>query len=365
MQSITIGNNQAGQRLDKFLHKLLPVAGKGFLYKMLRKKNITLNGRKAAGSELLSQGDKVCFFFSDETFDKFSGKSDRAEYSRAYQELKDIKIVYEDEHVLILNKPAGILTQKAAADDISLNEWMIGYLQDREPDFLAELDTFRPSVCNRLDRNTSGLVLCGKSLAGLQFLSRCIRERSIRKFYRTICVGKLKEPALVKGYLSKDRSKNRVSIHTTPAESRSQSAALTELQRAEADRSVINKNKPLAGSRISTGDSGEYIETAYRPICVSDKYTLLEVELITGKPHQIRAHLADLGHPLIGDFKYGNTKVNQNLQQTYGLEHQLLHAFRVEFPETEEPAGLKLSGKIISAPCPEQFEQIQKALELS
>lgn len=398
MQLVTIGGNQAGQRLDKFLRKLLPEAGTSFLYKMLRKKNITLNGRKVEGSELLSQGDKVCFFFSDETFDKFAGKKGMAEkfaptlksettmkspmtmksettdfhkislhkeYSRAYQELKGVKVIYEDEHMLILDKPAGILTQKASGGDISMNEWMIGYLLDRDPSLADELDTFRPSVCNRLDRNTSGLVLCGKSLAGLQFLSRCIRERSIRKFYRTICVGRIKEPALVQGYLKKDMSRNRVIVNTVPTESHSQNAALTEPPKEKNDHPAVNKDNSPIVSRISPGDSGEYIETAYRPICVSEKYTLLEVELITGKPHQIRAHLAGFGHPLIGDFKYGNTKVNRSLQQTYGLEHQLLHAFRVEFPETEEPAGLKISGQIISAPCPKQFEQIQKKLGLS
>ena len=392
MQSVTIGDNQAGQRLDKFLRKLLPEAGTGFLYKMLRKKNITLNSRKAEGSELLSRGDTVCFFFSDETFEKFSGKKGMAEqlestlktgtamnfettglhktsllkeYSRAYKELKGVKVIYEDEHLLILDKPAGILTQKATSDDISLNEWMIGYLLDRAPSLAAELQTFRPSVCNRLDRNTSGLVLCGKSLAGLQFLSRCIRERSIRKFYRTICVGQLKEPALMQGYLKKDMSRNRVIVNVTPTEFHSQNAAFTEPQRAENDHPAANKDNPPVLRSISAGDSGEYIETAYRPICVGEKYTLLEVELITGKPHQIRAHLAGLGHPLIGDFKYGNTKVNRSLQLAYGLEHQLLHAFRVEFPDTEESAGLKLSGRVITTPCPKQFEQIQKALELS
>lgn len=354
MQSIIIGGNQAGQRLDKFLRKLLPEAGNGFLYKMLRKKNITLNGRKAEGAELLVRGDRVCFFFSDETFDKFAGKDRKdgnhgvqktaalEEYRRAFRELNGISVIYEDEHVLILDKPAGILTQKAQNGDISLNEWMIGYLLDREPGYAAELESFHPSVCNRLDRNTSGLVLCGKSLPGLQFLSRCIRERSIRKFYRTICVGRLNKPALVKGYLKKDADRNRVSV--IPAE-------------------------PVANGLLKNGDKdgdiGEYIETAYTPIFVEEKYTLLEVELITGKPHQIRAHLAGLGHPLIGDCKYGNVKVNKILRKTYGLEHQLLHAFRVEFPDTEEPAGAKLSGEIITAPCPVQFERVRKALGLS
>ena len=349
MQSVTINSNQAGQRLDKFLRKYLPEAGSGFLYKMMRKKNITLNGKKAEGSEILVQGDQVSFFFADETFVKFTGRSvvrsireDIAEYRRAYRELSGIDVIYEDDHVLILDKPVGILTQKAKEKDLSLNEWMIGYLLDSTPDFETQLEGFHPSVCNRLDRNTSGLVLCGKSFPGLQFLSRCIRERSIRKFYRTICLGQLREPALVKGYLKKDDSKNRVSV--IPVE--------------------LEKN-------ISEKHTGEYIETAYRPICVGEEFTLLEVELITGKPHQIRAHLAGLGYPLIGDFKYGDSAANKKIQHAYGLKHQLLHAFRVEFPETEEidestnpsktteKAGRNLSGKIITAPCPKQFQQIQ------
>lgn len=345
MQSVTIGENQAGQRLDKFLRKFMPKAGTGFLYKMLRKKNITLNGKKAEGSELLAGGDQVCFFFSDETFAKFTGKSGEADvqetalnkYHRAYLELSGIDVRYEDDHVLILNKPAGILTQKAESDDLSLNEWMVGYLLSKNPRLADELGSFHPSVCNRLDRNTSGLVLCGKSLSGLQFLSRCIRERSVRKFYRTICQGQLREPAQVKGYLSKDAGRNRVNVLNVdfrPTESRSDMA-------------------------------GDYIETAYRPLCVGEKYTLLEVELITGKPHQIRAHLASIGHPLIGDFKYGDRLENNVLRQAFGLEHQLLHAFRVEFPQTHETAGAALSGQVIMAPCPELFQRIQSALGLA
>lgn len=345
MQSVTIGENQAGQRLDKFLRKFMPEAGSGFLYKMLRKKNITLNGGRAEGSELLAKGDQVCFFFSDETFAKFTGKSggadDRetslAEYRRAYREFSGVNVCYEDEHVLIVDKPAGILTQKAESDDLSLNEWMIGYLLSENPEFAKELDSFRPSVCNRLDRNTSGLVLCGKSLPGLQFLSRSIRERSVRKFYRTICLGQLREPAQVKGYLKKDTDRNRVNIVST-------------------DKTGTNSMRDVAG---------DYIETAYRPLCVGEKYTLLEVELITGKPHQIRAHLASQGHPLIGDFKYGNAAENQKLKQAYGLKHQLLQAFRIEFPENDNPVGAALSGRTVTAPCPELFERIQNALGLA
>lgn len=344
MQSVNISSNQAGQRLDKFLHKYLPLAGTGFLYKMLRKKNITLNGKKAEGNELLCEGDEIRFFFAEETFAKFSGRPSSAsvqnaavsstqkssEYKKAYQTLHGIEVLYEDNHILILNKPAGILTQKASSQDVSLNEWLIGYLLSGNPGLEAELNTFRPSVCNRLDRNTSGIVLCGKSLAGLQYLSRCIKERSIRKFYRTICVGMLREEAVIKGFLVKDNARNKV---------------------------TVSADKDFA-------QGGDYIETRYRPVAYNEKYTLLEVELITGKTHQIRAHLAGTGHPLIGDFKYGDSRINRQLQTQLELQYQLLHAYRIEFPVTEEKAGQSVSGKTISAPCPELFCRIQSTLQL-
>lgn len=337
MRCIIVGSNQAGQRLDKFLHKLLPQAGSGFLYKMLRKKNITLNGKKAEGAEKLCEGDMLRFFFSEETFARFSQEAafsqassvnDRLSgYEKAYRNLKGITVLYEDEHLLILNKPAGILTQKAAAGDLSLNEWMIGYLLERTPALAEELNTFRPSVCNRLDRNTSGIVLCGKSLAGLQYLSRCVKERSLKKLYRTICVGELRDAAEISGYLVKDSARNRVTL-------------------------------------LQAKESGQasYIETSYRPIRVHNGYTLLEVELITGKTHQIRAHLSGIGHPLIGDCKYGDSRCNRRLQERFGLQYQLLHAYQVSFPETEETAGAGISGKTITAPCPRQFAEIQGAL---
>ena len=350
MQEIIIGPNQAGQRFDKFLHKYLPEAGNSFLYKMLRKKNITLNGKKAEGKELLCEGDVVKMFFAEETLRKFAGRAmeknsgsaaqnfdisgvpgrsnlntesadllydkglglrSNTLYFQAYSQLHDISVIYENESMIVLNKPAGILTQKAKATDLSLNEWLIGYLLESGMITEEELHTFRPSVCNRLDRNTSGLVLCGKSLHGSQTLSELIRTRQIQKYYRTICVGKIDAPAYIEGYLEKDERTNKVRI--SPRR-----------------------------------EDGDLIRTAYRPLSANEKFTLLEVELITGKTHQIRAHLASIGHPLIGDYKYGRREINSRLKKEYGLEWQLLHAHRMVFPD----------GREIVAPCPEQFERI-------
>ena len=171
MQLLTIGKNQAGQRLDKYLKKALPGAGTGFLYKMLRKKNITLNGKKAEGKEILTEGDEVKCFFSEETFASLSGTKsaeDTSDYRKAYRLLRDVCVIYEDDDILLLDKPAGVLTQKAKPEDLSLNEWLIGHLLETGAIKEADLATFHPSVCNRLDRNTSGIVLCGKTLAGSQ-----------------------------------------------------------------------------------------------------------------------------------------------------------------------------------------------------
>ncbi len=201
MQKFEIGRNEAGQRFDKYLHKVLKEAPNSFLYKMLRKKNITLNGKKADGNEILQEHDQVAMFFSPETFEKFSGmktgtlevsskKSDLDEYVNAFQNLKGIEILYEDEDVLVINKPLNVLSQKDTPNSISANEWLIGYLLQEGKLTKTEITTFKPSVVNRLDRNTTGLLICGKSLKGLQKMSECVRERTIDKYYVAVVCGK-------------------------------------------------------------------------------------------------------------------------------------------------------------------------------
>lgn len=298
MQQFVIAENEAGQRFDKYLHKLLPGAPASFFYKMLRKKNIVLNGKKAEGKEKLVLGDEVSLFFSQETFDSFRGESKTQEYRTAYEKLKGIHVLFENEQMVLLHKPAGILSQKAKPEDYSLNEWLIGYLLIQNAVSPESLQTYKPAVCNRLDRNTSGIVICAKSLAASQELSRLIAEKKIRKFYRLFVKGRIHNAGLIDGYLTKDRDKNKVHI-------------------------TSDKEEPSS-----------YIQTRYEPLKKFSHVTYLEVELLTGKTHQIRAHLASLGHPLLGDYKYGDKHFNDRYLR-YGIKTQLLHAYRLEFPSNE------------------------------
>ena len=330
MQELQVGPNEAGQRMDKYLKKLLPNAPVSLLYKQLRNKNITLNGKKASGSECLKQGDAIQCFFSQETFDSFSAShavNDKTkEYEEAYKKWQDVKILYEDDNFIFLNKPAGMLSQKASPSDLSLNEWMIGWLLFSGSLKESDLRTFCPSVANRLDRNTSGIVLCGKSLAGLQALSRLLRERTMQKHYLTICHGILDEDRTIDGYLKKDEKSNRVQISKSPLQG--------------ADRII----------------------TKYHPLKTSDGLTLLSVDLVTGKSHQIRAHLSSIGHPILGDSKYGTPELVKKDLDWLKLKHQLLHAQEVVFPDFHEKPLEALSGLRIQADLPEQFEKIMNRL---
>ena len=325
-----ITQKEEGQRLDKFLHRILPEAGNSFLYKMLRKKNITLNGKKADGSEKIAVGDSVAIYFSEETLAKFMGHGqmrgqDEAAYLTAFHKLSPVPVLYENEHILLANKPAGVLSQKASESGLSLNEWLTGYLLESRFVTTEELTVFKPSVCNRLDRNTSGIVLCAKSLKGAQMLGALLKGRTLHKYYQLYVKGCVEEEKLIEGYLIKDEGLNKVSVSL--------------------------------GQSAGKGSTGSKIRTKYRPLRIERDKTLLEVELITGKSHQIRAHLAGIGHPLLGDYKYGDRAWNEAYRQKFGVQSQLLHAYKVIFPSLEPPFE-DLSGKMFLADPPAVFDKV-------
>ena len=317
MRQMKIGENEAGQRLDKYLAKLLPKAPKGFLYKMLRKKNIKLNRKKASGKEKLCLGDEVQLFFKDETFEQFSKQES---FRKAHTKLD---ILYEDEQILLLNKPAGMLSQKGHPQDVSAVEYLITYLLESGQITSGELQTFRPAFCNRLDRNTSGILAAGKTLASLQELSRLFRDWILGKYYLCLVKGSLVQKKFIKGYLHKEEKCNKVVIKETPF--------------------------PGAGP----------IETSYEPLAGNGEMTLLRVHLITGRTHQIRSHLSYEGHPILGDPKYGDQEWNQFFYRKYGLRSQLLHAAWLKIPKIEGTLGY-LSGRQFFAPLPKQFADILK-----
>ena len=309
MRQIEIHSNEAGQRLDKFLGKYLNKAPKSFLYKMLRKKNITRNGKKADGAELLATGDQIRFFLADDTIEKFR------------EEVPEIRaggmldIIYEDADILVINKPVGMLSQKAKEGDVSLVEEVMAYTLASGRLTDEQLRTYKPAVCNRLDRNTSGIVIAGVSLYGLQHMSALLRERGLDKYYWCLVCGEVKESALIRGYLKKDEASNKV-----------------EVLRSERE-------------------GADPIETEYHPLKTNGRVTLLSVKLITGKSHQIRAHLASIGHPVVGDYKYGTETVNRRFCSKYGVRSQMLHARTVTVPGYPE----------WTAPLPELFARVLEA----
>lgn len=330
MREILVTKEYAGGRMDKLVFRFLDRAPQSFVYKMLRKKNIVLNDKKAKGSEILKENDRICLYLSDETITKFQGAqaSSASAPSVSEQALEDFRtrIVFEDENILAVNKPKEMLSQKAAPSDCSLNELVCAYLEQKaEKDPETQL-RFQPGISNRLDRNTSGLVLAGKNPAAARELNRAIRERDLEKWYLCLVNGRLEDAQTLDGWLVKNEASNTVRV-------------------------IANEEEAKEGAVC--------IQTAYEPLVSGDGLTLLAVKLITGKSHQIRAHLASIGHPLIGDGKYGDRGRNAKFRERYGLSFQLLHAQRIVFQTMKEPLSY-LNGTEICAPLPKRFGEILK-----
>ena len=317
MREFLIDSKCNNQRLDKYLLRILPNASSSFVYKMLRKKNITLNDKKADGKEILAINDSIKIYFSEDTFAKFSGDASvNNDIKKLLLELDsincDIDIISENEDYIVINKPSNILSQKANVSDVSINEMALSYLKRTNQINEDSLKLFKPSIANRLDRNTSGLIFFAKSLHGAQYLADSLKARSLTKLYRCIVKGEIKEASLIDGYLVKNEKNNKV---------------------------IISKNPVKEASLI---------KTEYKPIKTNGSITLLEVHLITGKSHQIRAHLASIGHPIIGDYKYGNRTINEEYKSRFGVDSQLLHSYHMILDNNKE----------YIAPLPKEFELI-------
>lgn len=305
MKIMTISRNDAGQRLDKYLQKLMPDCPKSMLYKLIRKKDIRLNGSRCTGSEMLTEGDTVRIFAKDEFFAKaekdvtFAGAAGK------------ITPVYEDGDILIVYKPSGVYSHGGEGGAVSMLDEIMKYLFDRgEYDPAAE-QTFAPALCNRIDRNTEGLVIAAKNAAALRCMNEAIRDRKVHKQYLTITSAPLpRAHDICHAFLRKDERKHQVTVRSDAPDS-----------------------------------SWKPITTEYDVLTRKGQMQLVKVTLHTGRTHQIRAHLAFLGAPVLGDPKYSREKSRE--------ENQCLCAWALRFEGLSGTPLAALDRREIRTPLPD------------
>lgn len=330
MREITITANDSGRRLDRFLRKYLREASLSEIYRIIRK-DLKVNGSRKNESYSLAEGDVLTFYVPDGTLDRMTAGG-QGKTAVRHKAKKQFRIIYEDDNILVADKPFGLLTHGDSHEKKN-------HLANQVRDYLIEKGDFDPShervfapaPANRLDRNTTGLVLFGKNSAALKALNAMIREDMADKFYMTIVHGTLAEDATLTGTLTKDEQHNRVSIG------------------AEDGRNITTVVHPVRQLTFGKGNEA----------------TLVEVRLVTGRPHQIRAHLASIGHPVIGDAKYALAEyrsANEWFSRNHKLTTQLLHACRLVINDAPDVLGY-LKGREFSAPLPQTFGRILGSME--
>lgn len=318
MKSFIIEKNDANQRLDKFLTKSFPNLPKALMYKYIRIKRIKVNGKRAEISTRLCVGDKVDMYINDEFFEKSETRYDFMSAS------KNLDIVYEDENILLLNKKTGLLSHPDEGEYVdTLITRVKRYLFEKGEYNPADENSFTPSLVNRIDRNTSGIVIAAKTAEALRVLNQKMKDRELHKFYLCVVHGKPKpESATLEGYLFKDEKKNKVFV----------------------------SSKKTDGAKL--------IRTKYNVLKSKNNLSLVEIELLTGRTHQIRAHMASIGCPLLGDGKYGTNKLNKKT----GLKKQCLCSYKLKFDFTTDAGELSyLNGKefeVSSVWFREEFENL-------
>lgn len=287
MRQITVGKNDVGQRLDKFLTKTFTKLPQSMLYKGIRTKNIKLNGKRCQISSRIQEGDVISLYLKDEFFEETPTQYD---FLKAP---KTVDCVYEDDNILLLNKKPGLLVHPDENYHFdSLIARVQHYLYEKGEYRPQEENSFAPALVNRIDRNTSGIVIAAKNAETLRILNDKMRDRELHKYYLCVVHGKMeKKSDLLVGYLQKNESKNRVYV----------------------------SSRPFPGAKT--------IQTKYQTLQENGKYSLLEIDLLTGRTHQIRAHMASIGHPLVGDGKYG--KNSQNKESRY--KWQALCSYKLVF----------------------------------
>ena len=301
MKTVVINGNDSGQRLDKFLGKYCVNMPQSLMYKAIRKKRIKVNGKKSEISYRLNEGDVVDMYINDEFFEE-------QEYNSTYRTLEPkLDIVYEDDNILLMDKPVGLIVHDDDTEKVNtLLNHMKAYLYRKGEYNPDDENTFAPSLCNRIDRNTGGIVIAAKNAQTLKVMNEKIKSGDIKKFYLCLVKGHLdKKEDTLTGYLVKNKERNMVRIYNTPQK------------------------------------DGKSIVTKYRVLREDKLASLVEVELLTGRSHQIRAHFASKGHPLAGDVKYGDTDFNMKI----GMKTQALYSYKLRFEFSDENHLSYLNGK--------------------
>ena len=322
MRTYVIHQSEAGQTLEKYIQKLLVSAPMSFIYKLFRKKDIKVNGHHEDRKFIVSENDEISIYVKEEQFEQFLKEK---EY-QANNKIKDW-IIYEDDNVLFLNKPRGLLVQKSAPQDESLDQLVVEYLIHQGEYHPEEEKAFKPGPAHRLDRTTSGIVAFGKNHQTLELLFQLFKDHElINKHYLALVVGQMeKEKDAITAPLKKDEKNNKVVV-------------------------------------APTDKGGKTAKTVYRLVKKYADYSLLDITLLTGRTHQIRVHLSYINHPIVGDSKYGDFSANRVFKEKYHFNNQFLHAYKIGFGELPYPLN-NLSKKEFTAEPNEEIANILTMLD--